>query len=201
MNSKVYRRILKSLFVLIVGGGVIGILHEYDVLVALILSVVLIYKFRQESKINPSSYKTKLLFFGMLIQLTLGMSIELWGVSNDYWAYHDLSNGRIIPIWLPIAWANTFVYFYRLERELFQNVPDLTIRSKMTILLAIYAVLPAFGEMITINLGVWTYFIGYQLFGVPLVAILALTGVHLLAFLAFRSVLKKLQISDPVFVA
>ena len=55
------------------------------------------------------------------------------------------------------------------------------------------------GEIITINLGVWTYTLPLQLFGVPLLAIFLLILFHTTIFLFFTYLCKKLNIYNPVF--
>ena len=69
----------------------------------------------------------------------------------------------------------------------------------MIIIGGIACVFPAFGEMITIKLGVWTYYVPYQLFGVPFFAILVLPIVHICINLTLFKICKKRNIEDIVF--
>ena len=199
MNKLIIQKSIRATVLLIIAGVFIGVFHQYDLPVAILLLAFLVYKFIQEININPNKYKTRVLFIGVLSQMLIGVAFELWGIRNGHWIYHDLSSGREFPLWLPVAWAFTFLYFYRYERTIFSNIPNLTVSRKLLIVALIYAFYPTFGEMITINLGVWTYAWGYQLFGVPLLAIFLLMFMHSSFFLFFRFILKKYRIYDPVF--
>ena len=201
MHKIVVKRILRYFFSLIIGGGIIGLLHPYDILVAVLLTALLAYKLSVEFRKESSSSKVRLLVFGVLIQAICGVLIELWGIHNDYWTYHNLPSNRDFPLWLPTAWGFTFLYFYRFEKGLFENIPNLSFTAKLGCVILIYSVYPTFGEMVTINLGVWTYAWGYQLFGVPLLAIVLLTLYHSAVYVVYWGVLRKLKISDPVFNA
>ena len=154
MNKLIIQKSIRATVLLIIAGVFIGVFHQYDLPVAILLLAFLVYKFIQEININPNKYKTRVLFIGVLSQMLIGVAFELWGIRNGHWIYHDLSSGREFPLWLPVAWAFTFLYFYRYERTIFSNIPNLTVSRKLLIVALIYAFYPTFGEMITINLGV-----------------------------------------------
>ena len=72
--------------------------------------------------------------------------------------------------------------------------------NKLIIAFWLSLFVPAFGEVITINLGVWTYYWPYQVFGVPLYAFICLVFVHMLVYGILSFVCKKWKIKDNVFI-
>jgi hypothetical protein len=74
-----------------------------------------------------------------------------------------------------------------------------TIKNKVIIAFWLSLIIPAFGEIITINLGVWTYYWPYQIFGVPIYAFVCLVFVHMLVYFILSSICKKWKINDIVF--
>lgn len=178
-------------------GMMIGLLHAHDGWVALILAVYMTLtvwkKFRLKSG-DRFIYLT-----GLIISAFFGVLCELWGIYFGYWKYHDLANGREFPFWLPFAWGLAFTYIYKIEKQLVISVPITGFWSKLSMALLIAMIFPTIGEIITINLGVWTYSWPYQIFGVPLLAIFLLmvfhTGVNgLMSFICRINNWK-----DPVF--
>ena len=133
----------------------------------------------------------------MLTTGSLGILSEIWGVHNHYWAYHDVNHH--LPAWLPFAWMLAFSFIYKTEKELFlaMQSPSFTQKAIITALLALF--FPAFGEVITINMGVWTYYWPYQFLGVPLYALLCLVLLHLSINYLLYIICKKNKINDIVF--
>jgi len=181
-----------------IAGLAIGYLHAYDFLLGMLLLtriLVLIY-----TDYIKSSSKNWILLAGMLLTGTLGVLVEIWGVSNGYWEYHDLTNNRQLPYWLPLAWMYAFRFIYKLERQVIAILNLKKLQHKTYLAIFITAVLPVFGEVITINLGVWTYSWPYQFLGVPLYAIICLVVLHMGINFLLSLVVRKKKIYDPVFI-
>jgi hypothetical protein len=192
-----YQILLMALTKLILAGVVIGLLHEFDLIVAGILFVHLARKVVAIIKKNGT--KNYVLLSGMILTGIFGVMAEKWGIWNGYWEYHDLSNNRSFPYWLPFAWMLSFYFIYDLEQKLLKAVHIKSLDYKIILALIIAAIFPAFGEMITIALGVWTYHWPWQIFGVPLYAIVALVVLHLFVQILLVLYCKKYNIPDPVY--
>lgn len=180
--------LLRYTLMLVIVGLFIGLFHEYDQMVAVGLGAgLLVMMYRKRSLPTP---ERRVFVSGMLLSAGLGMACEYWGVSNRYWTYHDLDTGQSLPAWLPFAWAGAFAFLYSVERNLerrLEGSPKLRrFSSRLLLTAAISAVFPTLGEIITIQLGVWTYAWGYQFFGVPVLAILLLATFHTGIFLVLR---------------
>lgn len=181
-----------------VAGVAIGYLHTYDFLLAMLLLtriLVLIY-----TDYIKATSKNWILLAGMILTGSLGVLVEIWGVSNDYWEYHDLTNNRQLPYWLPLAWMYAFRFIYKLERQVIAVLKLKKLLHKTYLAIFITAVLPVFGEVITINLGVWTYSWPYQFLGVPLYAVICLVVLHMGINFLLSLVVRKKKIHDPVFI-
>ena len=72
-------------------------------------------------------------------------------------------------------------------------------KNKIVLAIILALILPAFGEVVTIYLGVWTYYWPYQLLGVPLYAFICLVFVHMLVYTLLHFICKKYKINDLVF--
>lgn len=195
LSSILLQPILSLLFI----GFVIGQFHQYDIFLLGFLILIFTYRFYKEIKINPYKYKIPILLIGTLISSFFGVLAEIWGIENGYWLYHDLSENRQFPYWLPLAWGLTFMFFYRLEERILKEVNINSFKVKLYLVVFLSAFLPTWGEIITINLGVWTYTWPLQLFGVPLLAIFLLVIFHTVIFLLFTYYCKKLDIHNPIF--
>lgn len=195
-NTKgVLKEIGKALAKLTLAGFLIGFLRQYD----LILAILLLLKIIHVVYVNIIKAETKnwILLIGMLLTGISGIIAEIWGVSNHYWEYHEIS--RDLPLWLLFAWMLAFYFLYRIESGLIPYLKNKTIANKLIIAFWLSLIIPAFGEVITINLGVWTYYWPYQLFGVPLYAFICLVFVHMLIYVILSTVCKKYKINDIVF--
>ncbi|MGJ8760806.1 MAG: hypothetical protein ACSHXA_09690 [Polaribacter sp.] len=196
-NKKLFlKETLKALLKLIIAGIIIGVLKEYDALIAGILVLKIIHNVYKEI-IQPKTNKNWLLLIGMLLTGFGGIIGETWGVANGYWEYHEVT--RELPLWLPFAWMLAFHYLYKLERTLIPLLKEKTQKNKIFLAILLALILPAFGEVITIYLGVWTYYWPYQLFGVPLYAFICLVFVHMLVYILLHFICKKYKINDVVF--
>ena len=192
-----YKILVKSLLKLILAGVVIGLLHAHDAWVAIILL------FHMGRKIYPMvkfpKKRNLILLYGMILTGICGVLAEKWGIYNGYWEYHDLTNQRTFPYWLPIAWMLSFYFIYDLETKLLQTVRIDNISNKIILALLIAAIFPALGEMVTIALGVWTYHWPWQILGVPLYAIIALLVLDLFVQLVLVIYCEKYKVFDPVY--
>ena len=187
--------ILKAFIKLCIAGLLIGLLKSYDLFIALILLIKIIHVVYKNVII--SKIKNWILLNGMSLTGLAGMIGENWGVSNAYWEYHKVS--RELPLWLPFAWMLAFYFLYSIESRLIPYLEYKTIKNKLIIAFWLSLLVPAFGEIITINLGVWTYYWPYQLFGVPLYAFMCLVFVHMIVYGILAFVCKKKKINDVVF--
>ncbi len=190
------KEIVKALLKLVVAGVLIGVLKQYDAIIAIILVLKIFHNIYVEI-IKPKENKNWLLLVGMLLTGFGGVVGETWGVTNGYWEYHEVS--RELPLWLPFAWMLAFHYLYKLERNLIPLLTKQSQKNKIILAILLALILPAFGEVITIYLGVWTYYWPYQILGVPLYAFICLLFVHMLVYTILHFVCKKYTINDIVF--
>ena len=187
--------ILKAIIKLCIAGFLIGFLKSYDAIIAIILFLKILHIIYKN--IIIASTKNWILLIGMIVTGFGGMVGENWGVSNNYWEYHEVS--KELPLWLPFAWMLAFYFLYSIESKLIAFLKNKTINNKLIIAFWLSLLVPAFGEVITINLGVWTYYWPYQIFGVPLYAFICLVFVHMLVYGILSFICKKWKINDIVF--
>ena len=187
--------ILKAIIKLCIAGFLIGFLKSYYAIIAIILFLKILHVIYK----NIITAKTKnwILLIGMIVTGFGGMVGENWGVGNNYWEYHEVS--KELPLWLPFAWMLAFYFLYSIESRLIAFLKNKTISNKLIIAFWLSLLVPAFGEVITINLGVWTYYWPYQIFGVPLYAFICLVFVHMLVYGILSFICKKWKINDIVF--
>lgn len=198
-HIKALKSIVFSTLKITTAGVIIGVFHEHDFWVGILLCLYfLMFLYR---KIYKSETKNWILLAGMIITGFLGISAEIWGVSYEYWEYHDLTNNRQLPYWLPFAWMFSFRFIYNLERSLIESYQIKKLSQKTCLAILIAAIFPAFGEVITINLGVWTYSWPYQFLGVPLYAVICLVALHMGINFLLSIWIKKKKINDPVFIS
>ena len=195
-TPKFSKAFLIAVFKLVLAGGFIGSLKEYDELIACILILKIIHNIYIEI-IVPKKNKNWLLLIGMLLTGFGGIVGETWGVANGYWEYHEVT--KAIPLWVPFAWMLAFHFLYKLERNLIPLLEDQSQKNKKILAIILALILPAFGEVVTIYLGVWTYHWPYQIFGVPLYAFLCLLFVHMLVYVILHFICKRYKINDIVY--
>ena len=186
---------LKAIIKLCIAGFLIGFLKSYDAIIAIILFLKILHVIYKNIIIAKT--KNWILLIGMIVTGFGGMVGENWGVSNNYWEYHEVS--KELPLWLPFAWMLAFYFLYSIESRLIAFLKNKTISNKLIIAFWLSLLVPAFGEVITINLGVWTYYWPYQIFGVPLYAFICLVFVHMLVYGILSFICKKWKINDIVF--
>lgn len=194
-RKEFFKEIVKAMVKLGIAGTVIGLFKEYDLWVAVLLFLKIVHVIYVN--IVKVSNKNWILLIGMLISGVGGILAEHWGVSNGYWEYHEVS--RDLPLWLPFAWMLAFYFLYRIESGLIQHITNKTVSNKLIIAFWLSLIVPAVGEMITINLGVWTYYWDYQILGVPLLAFGCLVAFHMVIYLILSTVCRKYKIEDIVF--
>ena len=192
-----YGEFSKSILKLVFAGVVIGVTHQYDIAIALIL--VLIIARNLHKNIERKDDFNKIAVIGMIITGVLGVVVEYWGVTNEYWSYHNLSNGRSFPYWLPFAWMLAFSYLYIIEKKILKFLRNKNLRNKISIIILVATVFPVLGEIITINLGVWTYYWPYQILGIPMYAVFGLLTLHMFVNLILVIICKRFKIEDPIF--
>lgn len=195
-KEKFSTEILKALIKLIIAGVLIGVLKKYDFIIAILLLFKIIHNIYKEI-IKPKSNKNWILLIGMLLTGFGGIVGETWGVTNGFWGYHEVT--RKLPLWLPFAWMLAFHYLYKLERNLIPLLKNQSQKNKILLAIILALTLPAFGEVITIYLGVWTYYWPYQILGVPLYAFACLVFVHMLVYTILHFICKKYTLKDVVF--
>ncbi len=194
-KKKFYIEILKAIIKLVIAGVLIGVLKKYDAVIAGILILKIAHNIYKD--ILKPKEKNWILLVGMLLTCFGGIVGETWGVTNGYWKYHEVT--RELPLWLPFAWMLAFHYLYKLERNLIPLLKNKSQKNKIFLALLLALILPAFGEVITIYLGVWTYYWPYQILGVPLYAFICLVFVHMLVYTILHFICKKYKIEDIVF--
>jgi len=199
LHAITFNRILRAFISLLIAGSIVGLFHTYDTQLAGFLLIISVISFilTNRKKLNP--HRKFVLIAGMVLTGILGIIVELWGITNEYWTYHDLADNRYFARWLPFAWMLAFVFLYRIAEFFIDHFRMTSLKSKLLVEIILATILPTFGEIITINLGVWTYYWGYQFFGVPLLAILLLTIFHTGIFLLLTLVCRKGMINDTVF--
>ena len=177
-KKKFFTEITKAVIKLIIAGVLIGVLKKYDAIIAGILILKIIHNIYKDI-LKPKTNKNYLLIVGML------------------WEYHQVN--RAIPFWVPFAWMLAFHYLYKLEGKLIPLLQHQSQKNKIILAIILAIILPAFGEIVTIYLGVWTYYWPYQIFGVPLYAFICLVFVHMLVYTILHFICKKYKINDVVF--
>ena len=198
-QKETFKTIIIAFVKITITGIIIGVFHKHDFWVGLLLFTYLLV-FLYKNYLHKAS-KNWILLAGMIITGILGICAEIWGVTNGFWEYHDLSNNRQLPYWLPFAWMFAFRFIYLLETKLIHSLGLLKMSHKTWLAIFITAFFPAYGEVITINLGVWTYSWPYQFLGVPLYAVICLVALHMGINFMLSIWVKKKKINDPVFVS
>lgn len=196
-NKKIFLiEIAKALLKLILAGVIIGVFKKFDAILAVLLVLKVLQNCYYEI-IKPQTNKNWILLIGMVLTGFGGIVGETWGVLNGFWEYHEVT--RKLPLWLPFAWMLAFHYLYKLERNLIPLLTHQTQKNKIILAIILALILPAFGEVITIQLGVWTYYWPYQILGVPLYAFICLVFVGMLVYTILHFICKKYYWKDTVF--
>jgi len=197
MFQKLFLFTLKRLVILSIAGIVISVLHSQDLVVLLILAFFtgLIYLRKRKSK------NFKIYFLGFFISAIGGILAENWGIQSGLWTYHNLSDGREFPYWLPLAWGLAFSFLYSFEDYYIKTLKLKSLKSKITLTLLSSILLPTVGEIVTVQLGVWTYHSELKIAGIPLYAMALLGLFHTATFLFLYTANLYWKTQDPVFSA
>ncbi|MDD3004602.1 hypothetical protein [Flavobacterium sp.] len=195
MYQKLLFFTLKRLFILSVAGVLISVLHSQDLLLMFILAAFTGIVYLRKRKLKHA----KIYFLGFAISAIGGILAETWGIESGLWTYHDLSQGREFPYWLPFAWGLAFSFLYSFEDYYIQTLKLNSINTKIVLTLFSSILLPTVGEIITVQLGVWTYNSEYKLFGIPYYAMGLLGLFHTSTFLVLYWVNVYWKTQDPVF--
>jgi high-affinity Fe2+/Pb2+ permease len=196
-NYKVLQELLKHCMYLALAGALIGAFHTYDLYISILLCIICIFLF--VVKLKQKNRQKWVYIIGMLLSAGCGIFVENMGIKNHYWEYHNLSNNRTFPYWLPFAWALAFIFVYRVESCIIQIKKIKSLNSKLLVALYVSFFFPAFGEMISIYMGVWTYNWPMQVLGVPLYALILLPVFHMIINTTLYIICKKGNIQDNVF--
>ncbi len=122
-NTSTFTKVLlKATVKITIAGFLIGFLHQYDWLVALILFI----KIAVEVYNRVFKNKNYLFLVGVILTCIAGLIGEYWGVSNGFWEYHDVN--RNLPLWLPFAWMLAFSFLYKLEVRTIPLLKDKSLR-------------------------------------------------------------------------
>lgn len=197
MFQKLFLFTIKRLIILTIAGVVISVLHDRDLLVALILAAFTCLVFMRKRKAK----NFKIYFLGFMISAIGGILAENWGIQNGLWTYHDLSDGREFPYWLPFAWGLAFSFLYSFEGYFIRTLNLKSFSSKIVLTLLVSIGLPTVGEIVTVQLGVWTYQGAYKIAGIPLYAIGLLCLFHTSTFLLLYTINLYWKTNDIVFSA
>lgn len=194
-KKRMFNEVGLALFKLTIAGVLIGLFRSYDGILALLLLVKIIhvvYKY----VVRPHS-KNWVLILGMMLTGVIGLTAEYFGVKYGKWVYHDVDSQ--LPMWLPFAWMLAFYFLYGVELKLIQNLRNKTLQNKVLIAILLSLIVPAYGEMVTISLGVWTYNMSFKILGVPILAFLALVIIHMMIYGVLFKYCRRFGVSDPVF--
>lgn len=186
--------LLKNTIKLSIGGIALGLLHRYDLIIAILLVLKIIHSFYKTIKNKTFS---KAFVIGFILTASIGLLCEYLGTSYKFWEYHDVSVQ--LPRWLFFAWGAAFILLYQIEVQIHTAIPNLSHKKKKYLVLFMAGFFPTLGEMIAINLGTWTYYMPYKIFGVPLAAIIALVIIHYTVDAVLGYTSKKFNIKDIVY--
>lgn len=187
---------VRAIILLFLSGAVIGFFHKIDWVIALICIVRILYFIFFNAPKTIDNQTLKIVYLGMAITTVLGVSAELLGIHFGFWKYHHLSDNREFPYWLPLMWGLSFLFLFRIESRLIRLIKITHFSQKLFITAIVAIVLPTIGEIVAINLGVWTYHnMGPKLLGVPYLAMFLLMILHtgIFTFLTYYCKFKKIE--------
>lgn len=193
-------RILKVCAIVAVTGVLIGVFRQWHVLLGgLLFGFWLLYLIRRWSQ-NPADAPHLLLAaVGMGLNLVAGTLVELWGTQNGHWTYWDLPPGVMVPFWVPVAWAWAYKVVHKVETILLESYPAEGIRKWTLFIILPSIAIPTLGELVAINLGVWSYHWQPQIWGMPPLAAALLGVFHVFVFWAMKRVCALMRVNDLVY--
>lgn len=172
----------------LLGGVIVGLLHELPWVLTCVLLVVIFLKFfRYRHQENFVRYRPQIVA-GMLISFFLGAFSEWLGTENGWWVYHLYEDTQIkFPPWVPLAWAIAYRIFFELEENWFSRLP----RWQKLLAIALTALLlPPLGEIVAMHLGTWYYTFEPQFLMMPLQAVVLIAMVHVLCNYLVKKIMK-----------
>lgn len=170
-----YKLIAFYLFKVIVAGIIIGLLYKQQMVVLILLGLRIIYRL---SKYKYQKQDVEIPFVGMILTGIVGTTIEYFGTKHGIWEYHDIDTQ--LPLYLFFVWMQAFTFMYNIEVGMIKNLPHLTAKQKMLVVLGVVILFPTVGEIMTIYFGVWTYYVPLKFLGVSPYTILAIAVTHLI---------------------
>ncbi len=194
----------KSLIAIFVAVGAIGVFialfKSYHQFVGLFLAVWLLSYFVRVIR-QPANYKGYKLFsmFAVLFTLFFGLTVEIWGTENGYWKYLGIEDHISIPYWVPFAWGFSYKVMYKIERIILDTWEMSLAKKVLYVLVLPSLIVPVWGEIVVINLGVWLYNWPYQFFGVPILAAFLLVLFHVGVNTVMYLVCRYFKLPDPVY--
>lgn len=172
-----YKAFFHCTFLLAIAGVVIGLFKQFQWLLAAAMMCLIVFSFiRKYQSLSREAFWVCLL--GTVFTMCLGTLAEYWGTHHEYWVYHVLYPGQKMPVWLPFAWGLAYLFLRQIEQVTPLTEQNYWSRWGVLLRILIALVFPVFGEIITIYLGVWTYYWPYQFLGVPIYAMLCLVFLH-----------------------
>jgi len=162
----------------LLGGLVVGLLHESPWLLTwLLLGVVGLKFFRLRHNEKFLCYRGRVVA-GMSVSFILGAFSEWLGTENGWWVYHLYENTTVkFPPWVPVAWAIAYRIFFELEENWFSK---LTPKLHWLATASTMIFLPPLGEITAMHLGTWHYTFEPQFLMMPLQAVVLIALVHAL---------------------
>ena len=195
-------RILKVCAIVVVMGVLIGVFHQWHVLLGgLLFGFMILYPIRSLAQKTENTPQLLLTVAGMGLNLVAGTLVELWGTHNGHWTYWDLPPGVMVPFWVPVAWAWAYKVVHKVETILLENYPAEGIRKWAFLIILPSIVIPTLGELVAINLGVWSYHWQPQIWGMPPLAAVLLGVFHVFVFWLMKWVCGLMRVTDAVYAS
>ncbi|WP_194852444.1 hypothetical protein [Nonlabens antarcticus] len=186
-TSKVILEYLKMVAAVSLAGVIIGLLKSQPYILAVVFLALIIYVF-YKTLFKSKTGRNWIPVVGMILTGLLGIIAEYWGVSNDHWQYYHIDS--ILPAWLPFAWMLAFYLLYRLEYKILPYLKNPSRLRRIMLMIFLTLTIPAFGEMVAINMDVWSYSWPYQILGVPVYAFIALVLLHMFVYIILYIIFK-----------
>lgn len=194
-NRLILKETAIGLTKIIVAGYLIGALYKYDVILGCLLLAKLLHVYYQQL-IKSKTFNWAVLL-GTVTTGLIGLIAESWGVDQGHWEYHDIDSK--LPFWLPFAWAYSFYFLYKFEGKVLPLIKNSTPGKRLFFIGLFALIFPSIGEIIPINMGVWSYFWPYQLLGLPALAFFCLLLSHFTVYALLYGIARVFNLKDKVF--
>ena len=178
--NKLYAPFLVALLKFCIGGLIIGLLHYYPKVLALILFGFVLRRYTKDTN-NPAFSEIKVkIILGIVLSFCLGAFSEWLGTENSWWIYQFYGKATIkVPVWVPFAWVIVYQIFFGLEEKWLSTLDN---KAKWLSILSIFLILPSVGEIIAMHFGTWHYTFEPQFLLMPAQALILIACVHLLLY-------------------